>query len=313
MQYCVDIETMKSEQTVAIFLSLILLSHRRLPVFGLTKQSNEGLQSIFKEIGFSPSCISRALAQCENFATDSPTIKLEAYLKSLEKETIKNRPKNCADLFSLGDKQSGIKTVYPYSCCENRPVSVLCDQVTDGGGWTVFQHREALSERENFYRNWVEYRLGFGKLQGEFWLGLDNIHALVSNTLMELRVDLEDFDKKKRWAKYEYFYIGDLSEKYLLDIGSYSGNAGDSLTFQNGNKFSTKDQDNDQAPHECAKTYRGAWWYAACHGSNLNGYQYEGNHTTYADGIIWAAFKGAHYSLKISTLSLRPKFWSTKF
>ena len=31
----------------------------------------------------------------------------------------------------------------------------------------------------NFYRSWAEYRKGFGKKNGDFWIGLHNIFSLV--------------------------------------------------------------------------------------------------------------------------------------
>ena len=50
-----------------------------------------------------------------------------------------------------------------------------------------------------------------------------------------------------------------------------SGNCGDSLSYHNGVPFSTYDRDNDADRRHCSTTFRGAWWYKACHYSNLNG------------------------------------------
>jgi len=43
-------------------------------------------------------------------------------------------------------------------------------------GWTVIQKR--LDGSVDFYRNWTEYRRGFGQPEGEFWLGNERIHQL---------------------------------------------------------------------------------------------------------------------------------------
>ena len=60
---------------------------------------------------------------------------------------------------------------------------------TDGGGWTVFQRRE--SGLIDFYLDWSDYEEGFGYLDHEFWLGLDNIHRLTAACgTNSLRVDL---------------------------------------------------------------------------------------------------------------------------
>ena len=174
---------------------------------------------------------------------------------------------------------------------------------SDGGGWTVFQRR--MDGTVDFYRNWADYVKGFGDLNGEFWLGLSEINRLSQAGGKTLRVDMADFEGGKRYAKYSRFQVLDSSRKYQLNIGGYSGNAGDSMASINGMKFSTKDQDNDTWNKNCAVEYKGAWWYKACHHSNLNGHYLSGTHTSYADGVEWYHWTGHYYSLKTSEMKLR--------
>ena len=99
---------------------------------------------------------------------------------------------------------------------------VRCDmETTPGRGWTVFQRR--VDGSENFYRNWTDYKTGFGNLSGEFWLGLDKIHRFSASGLNVLRVDLETFEDEKAYAIYESFSVGNESEVYILNVGNYSG------------------------------------------------------------------------------------------
>ncbi|MCL4129541.1 UNVERIFIED_CONTAM: hypothetical protein GTU68_019169 [Idotea baltica] len=218
---------------------------------------------------------------------------------------------NCADLLKTGDTESGVQTVYPFSGKGHRLVPVFCDQTTDGGGWTVIQRRADLPQREDFYRGWLDYQLGFGNLTGEFWLGLDNIHDLVNETQMELRVDLEDFDGEKRWAKYDLFHIEDSAGKYRLKLEDYQGDAVNDLHYNINAQFSTKDADHDSSSTNCAEAHKGAWWYKGCTYCDLNGFQhrgsYERNATVEPDGIYWSGFRGWDYSLKSTQLSVRPR------
>lgn len=70
--------------------------------------------------------------------------------------------------------------------------------------------------------------------------------------------------------------------------------------------FSTKDQDNDSSPSNCAEKYGGGWWHSKCHLSNLNGFYLRGAHETFANGVNWKSGKGYNYSYQVSEMKVRP-------
>ena len=124
-------------------------------------------------------------------------------------------------MYSFGGRIGGVKMIYPEHM---EPFEAFCDQTTKGGGWTVFQKR--LDGSVDFYRNWTDYKQGFGNLSGEFWLGLDKIHRLTSQTNNKLRVELEDFDGNTAYAEYDTFAVADKTDNYTLSVGNYSGKCG---------------------------------------------------------------------------------------
>ena len=124
---------------------------------------------------------------------------------------------NCADFYEAGQRRDGVYTIKPDNA---DAFTVFCDQTTAGGGWTVIQKR--LDGSVDFYRNWKDYKIGFGNKNGEFWLGLDKIHRLTKEE-SRLRVDLEDFSGNTVYAEYSSFGVADEGEKYKLILGSYSG------------------------------------------------------------------------------------------
>ena len=90
----------------------------------------------------------------------------------------------------------------------------------------VFQRR--LDGSVDFFRNWADYKNGFGSISGEFWLGLDNIHSLTSDGSNVLRIDMEAYDGETRFAEYDGFSVDDNSTNYALRLSSYlaTSNAG---------------------------------------------------------------------------------------
>ncbi|KXJ14374.1 Ficolin-2 [Exaiptasia diaphana] len=209
------------------------------------------------------------------------------------------KPAECSSIYKQGERQNGVYTVWP----DNQgKIKVYCDMKTDGGGWTVFQRR--MDGSVDFYRNWTDYKRGFGNLTGEFWLGNDFIHRLTAVKHSSLRVDLGDWDGTKIYAKYGQFKIEDESHNYTLMVSLYSGNAGDSLVYHTNKDFTTKDRDNDErAGSNCAVLYHGAWWYWKCYRSNLNG-KYLINKTD-NKGVNWDKYKN-EWSLKTTEMKLRP-------
>ena len=180
---------------------------------------------------------------------------------------------------------------------------MFCDQETDEGGWTVFQRRQDGSV--DFYLDWEKYKNGFGDLHGEFWLGNDNLHRLLTvKSRYELRIDIGDFNSDKAYAKYNRFMVGPESDNYRLTAEGYSGDAGDSLAVHNGQQFSTKDRDNDRDTTSCSQRWMGAWWYNSCHYSHLNGVFNTDKQNSSYQNIIWFQWKDI-YPLKFSEMKFR--------
>ncbi|XP_013909778.1 PREDICTED: ficolin-1-like [Thamnophis sirtalis] len=222
--------------------------------------------------------------------------------KKLEALQCKQGAPNCKELLKRGMILSDWYTIYPQDC---QPLQVLCDIVTDVGGWIVFQRRS--DDSVDFFRDWAAYKKGFGNQLTEFWLGNDNLHRLTSLGKNELRVDFTNFENQHSFAKYASFQVTAESDRYRLTLGVFTGgSAGDSLSYHNNMPFSTKEKRQDPRKFNCAEKCQGAWWYHECHHSNLNGRYWLGEHKTRGNGINWATGKGPYYSYKRSEMKIRP-------
>ena len=125
---------------------------------------------------------------------------------------------SCSSLYKSGERRNGVYTINPDGLGS---FQVKCDMQTDGGGWTVFQRRQDASV--DFYRGWQDYKNGFGDLNGNFWLGLDEIHRLTKSGQNVLRVDLTDWTNYTAYAKYGSFSVEPESDNYKLKLSSFSG------------------------------------------------------------------------------------------
>ena len=203
--------------------------------------------------------------------------------------------RDCLDLLHHGFNTSGLYDIDPDG---KGAFQVRCDQETAGGGWVVFQRRTDGAVAFQV-QNWDQYKNGFGNLSHEFWLGNDKLHRLTSMS-QQLLVEIEGYAQDVAHASYERFSVQSESEKYKLTVEGYSGTAKDSLTYHNGMKFTTIDQDNDDAHNgSCGNIFPGGWWHKACYYAFLNGIY------TFKNGITWRAWKNDFYKLKQTSMKIR--------
>jgi ficolin len=191
--------------------------------------------------------------------------------------TVQTKPaRTCFDIFRQNPSAAtGVYWLRPsYNVTTNQlnAFQAYCDMddkdQNGNSGWTVIQRREPSTSGVSFYRNWAEYKAGFGSAATSYYLGNENIFAL-STYELSLRIDLFYLDV---WYKADFakFSISSETDKYRLYTTGFtsptSPKPGDSFTPHSGFPFSTYDVDNDDvATASCAVTYKGAWWYNSCH------------------------------------------------
>ncbi|KAK7898194.1 hypothetical protein WMY93_019047 [Mugilogobius chulae] len=134
------------------------------------------------------------------------------------------------------------------------------------GGWTVFQRRGDGSV--SFNRGWDDYRVGFGDLRSEFWLGNSPLHRLVTQRHCSLRIHLSDWSQEQHQASYRDFRrAGPLP----LHVSGFSGTISDSFGwYHDGQDFGTPDSGD-----LCAEVCHSGWWFRQCFQANLNGVYYQ--------------------------------------
>ncbi|KAG8436826.1 hypothetical protein GDO86_007782 [Hymenochirus boettgeri] len=212
--------------------------------------------------------------------------------------------RDCQHAKESGFSISGIYLIKPDNA--NSHIQIWCENSLDPGGWAVIQRR--TDGAINFFRNWETYKKGFGNIDAEYWLGLENIYQLTNQDNYRLLIELEDWSSKKVYAEYSSFRLEPENDFYRLRLGTYQGNAGDSMVWHNGKQFTTLDRDKDAYSGNCAHFHKGGWWYNACAHANLNGVWYRGGHyrSKHQDGIFWAEYRGGSYSLKAVKMLIRP-------
>ena len=94
-----------------------------------------------------------------------------------------------------------------------------------------------------FYKTMNEYVEGFSDGQSNFWIGLDTLHKVTSNTQYGLRVVATSETGFEYVEEYWKFRVGSAAQKYKLEVSGLFSNIGiGNFAQDNGLTFSTWDQ-----------------------------------------------------------------------
>uniref|UniRef100_A0AAY5L3N6 Fibrinogen C-terminal domain-containing protein n=1 Tax=Esox lucius TaxID=8010 RepID=A0AAY5L3N6_ESOLU len=247
--------------------------------------------------------VNNLLKLCSNHRASGVVPNTNVAFKQRDSSHEERKYRDCADIFQAGFNISGVYTIH---INPQETKKVYCNMQTADGGWTVIQRRR--DGTTDFQRTWTEYKTGFGSLIGEHWLGNEFVFLLTNQRPYILRVELTDWDEQQAFSQYGRFRIASEKQNYRLFLKSHSGTGGKpSSMVVSGADFSTKDMDNDNCICKCALILTGGWWFDACGPSNLNGMYYSYDQSAgKLNGIKWHYFKGSSYSLRATTMMIRP-------
>uniref|UniRef100_A0A8D2BCF2 Fibrinogen C-terminal domain-containing protein n=1 Tax=Sus scrofa TaxID=9823 RepID=A0A8D2BCF2_PIG len=175
----------------------------------------------------------------------------------------------------------------------------------NGSSWTLIQHR--IDGSQNFNETWENYRYGFGRLDGEFWLGLEKIYSIVKQSNYILRIELEDWNDNEYYIEYS-FHLGDHETNYTLHLVEIAGNVPNALPEHKDLMFSTWDH-KAKGHVNCPESYSGGWWcHDVCGENNLNGIYKKPKAKIKPErrGICWKSQNGRLHSIKSTKMLIHP-------
>ncbi|XP_069131802.1 microfibril-associated glycoprotein 4-like [Argopecten irradians] len=192
--------------------------------------------------------------------------------------------------------------VYRITPVPGKSFDVFCDMDTGDGPWTVIQNRQ--SKEVDFYRNWDEFKSGFGDLHGNFWLGNDQLSVL-TETPCVLRIQIHSLNGTFGYAEYSQFQVSNETDQYRLFVTGFSGNVSNAMEWNSGYMFSTRDRSNDIYERiSCAEVRLSSWWHKRCTKANLNGL-YESSNEKFM--VYWEGFYGQDIKIQLRTTKMMLK------
>lgn len=84
----------------------------------------------------------------------------------------------------------------------------------------TYTHMSLFINRPH-YCSFLSFLYLLPSCRGEFWLGNDHLHFLTKTKDMILRIELEDFEGVREYAKYDQFYVANEFLRYRLSVSGY--------------------------------------------------------------------------------------------
>jgi len=168
----------------------------------------------------------------------------------------------CSDYFRENYRFDGIYEISPDT---KQRLNVFCNM--SAGGWTVIYRQDDTPPIYDFQVPHYKYKIGFGDLRADFFLGLETIHLLTRSRKSQLLVTLNETS-----YRYNRFAVSGEFYHYKLVIDEEVDQMPDGTTMLrlNNSRFSAIDVDFDLALNSnCSSAWKGGWWFTDCFDHSL--------------------------------------------
>jgi len=205
--------------------------------------------------------------------------------------------KSCRDVYQKGHSEDGVYGVLRGD--KYRPM--MCKNLGErSNGWTVVQRR--YNGEQDFAQNWESYKNGFGRLNGEFWYGNQNLHEMTNDGRTYDLLFIVETASGYHYPLFKGFKIKSENELFEFKDNNNWGE-GMGMLYHYGRAFSTYDKDNDAySENNCSEMLgSGGWWFEGCGPVNLNGLYGVDD----VRGIRWERYAGTKSLISIEMLIRR--------
>ena len=160
--------------------------------------------------------------------------------------------RGCLDIYNSGIQVDGVYTIYPNS---TEGIQVYCEMAK--GGWTRIMNR--IIGGNAFFKVLNDFKLGFGDINGNHWLGFNSINKILSTGDFMVRFEF-DSSTQKYFSELDLIKIAPEDQLFKLTLGNLV-NYTIRANFQghSGQRFCTTD--NCDCNNNSFNGWSG-WWYA---------------------------------------------------